>query len=128
MIAARRRALLAPATDLAGQLVGFVQVVEAELDDDPVAAGADGDLVAERRLERVGGVVEGGTLVGIGRRFPRPGSWLAGQPNTILGLADRPPPRGGLAGQAPADVVAGDAEEGLAVALAELPGLGEPQG
>ena len=66
------------------------------------------------------GVVEGGPLVGVDRRFPRPSFWLAGQPNPVLGLADRPPPCLRVAGEAAPDVVARGAEDGAAVALAEV--------
>ena len=65
--------------------------------------------------------------VGVDRGSPRPRFWLASQPNPLLGLADRPAAAGGVAGEAAADVVAGGAEEGLAVALAEVAGLEQLQ-
>src|SRR6185295_10211996 len=49
--------------------------------------------------------------------------WLASQLNPVLGLANRPTAAGGVAGEAAADVVAVSAEQGLAMALAELAGL-----
>ena len=83
----------------------------------PGAARLHAHLAAERRLQRVARVVEGGPLVGVDpRRPPRPRFWLAGQPNPVLGLADRPPPRLRFAGEAAADVVAGGAEDRAAVA------------
>ena len=63
----------------AGQRVGFVEVVETELDGDAVALGADGDLLAQRGLERVaGGLQRRGLLAGrpaLASALP-----LAGQP------------------------------------------------
>ena len=75
----------------AGQGVGLVEVVEAELDGDPVAlrrapstswpsaASSASPAASQRR-----------GLLGVDRRSPRPRFWLASQPNPVLGLADRP--------------------------------------
>jgi hypothetical protein len=103
--------------------VALADVVEVELGDDPLAFGAGRDLVAEGFLEGIGDVAEGGLGVGVYRCPPRFGLWLASQPHPLLGFADRPATSGCVAGKPAADVVSGHAEEGLAVALAEVAGL-----
>ena len=116
-----------PAAQLPGQDVRLVDVVEAQLDDDPVAPRPHAHLVAEGDLERVRRRLEGRGLLRIDRRLPRPSFWLASQPNPVLGFADRPSRSHRVAGEAAADVVAAGAEQGAAVTLAELSGLEQLQ-
>ena len=92
----------------------------------PLARTAD--LVAERRLERVGGVAQAAASL---RIEPPPASaslfgWPASRTLFSVSRTDQPP-RDGVAGEAAADVVAAGAEQGPAVALAELAGLEQLQ-
>ena len=107
--------------------MGLADVVEAEARRRFRLLGAGDDLVAQGLLEGVGDVAEGGLDVGVGRGSPWFGFWLAGQPNPLLGFADRPAAAGCIAGEAAADVVARNSEERLAVALAEVAGLEQLQ-
>src|SRR6185503_18427637 len=84
----RRLALFA--AEGAGEGAGFVEVVEPQLDRDPLPFRPHRDLVAERLLELVAGLGESRLDVGI-ERFAAPSCpWLASQPNPVLGLADGP--------------------------------------
>src|SRR5690349_16553689 len=123
-VAASGGALAQPASER----VGVADVVEAQLGDDPLPLRPSGHFVADRFLERVGDVPKGGDRVGVSGCSARPCLWLASQPNPLLGFADRPATAGGVAGEAAADVVAGGAEQGLAVPLAEVAGLEQLQG
>src|SRR3954468_24606708 len=105
----------------------LADVVEAELGDDSLPLAARRDFVAERLLERLGGVTQGGDRIGIDRRSLRSCLWLASQPNPLLGFAHRPAAARSVAGKAAADVVAASTEQGLAVALAEVASLEQLQ-
>src|SRR3954453_790979 len=106
----------------------LADVVEAELGDDSLPLATRRDFVAERLLERLGGVAEGRNRIGIDRRSLRSCLWLASQPDSLLGFANRPAAARGVAGKAAADVVAAGSQESLAVAFAEITGLKHPQG
>src|SRR3954452_19028479 len=108
------------AAEAAGQGQGLVEVGEADLDRDLAAVGLDLDLVAEGRLEAVGGLAHRRRLLGGNRPARSSRLWLASQLGTVLGLADRPATPRRLAGEAPARVVVARGEQGPAVALAEL--------
>src|SRR3954452_14335953 len=105
----------------------LADVVEAELGDDSLPLATRRDFVAERLLERLGGVTEGRDCIGIDRRSLRSCLWLASQPDPLLGFAHRPAPAGGITGEAAADVVAAGAEQRLAVTLAEVASLEQLQ-
>src|SRR3954469_16161577 len=95
-------------------------VGEGKLGDDPRPLRPGGDFMADRLLERISDVAEGSDGVGIGRGSLRPRFWLASQPDPILGLSNGPARARCVTGEAAADVVARDAQQSLAVALAEV--------
>ena len=107
--------------------MGVADVVEAQLGDDSLPLRPRRHFVPDRLLEGVGDVAESSLRIGIRGRSSWTGFWLASQPNPLLGFADRPAGAGGVTGETPADIMSRSAEEGLAVALAEVAGLEQLQ-
>src|SRR4051812_11471028 len=108
----------------AGEGEGLVEVLETNLDCDllPLPC-ADSYLMAERRLEPVGGVAKRRLLLRVEPPGCRGLLWLASQLSPVLGLANRPAVACRFAAETAADVVSAGREKCLAVSLAELAGL-----
>src|SRR5512146_3570073 len=96
----------------------LLEILKAQLDRDFLSPRAHPDLLAERGLETIRRLVQGGPLLGARGPLRPHGFWLAGQLNPLLGLPHRPAPLCRLSRQAATGVVPGNGKQSAAVALA----------
>src|SRR3954447_4378578 len=104
---------------VARECVQFVQVLEAQLDPDPLAGSSYSHAGPQRLLERFLGAGERRLLIRVLDDLRRARSTRVLR--VALGLADRPAPGGGLARQGSAGVVPACLEDCAPMPLAELP-------